>query len=512
MRFALSALSLAMVAASAHAQQTPTSKTSDPVYFLIDASGSMARGANWGDVVDQVARRVAKIQKTNIAADISINLIAGDTRNCDTPIDLVQPAPLAELILGAPKQDGSTLVGLALKEAIEAVENKPTGIVLVTDGSEQCGPSICEISESLLPNRRHINVELMFTEDTSPLDKARLSCVAHAQGRPTSLAALQAQNEPENDGGNTPWPLTPIYLVLLVGSVIGAAMALAFHLGRKASLLEHELDNISKASNDAEKQKKLLEDWNKVKHDKEKRKELGSPTTKLEWEKNLSVPSLVMAAFGALALFLLGWLLCAGDIEKLSVWDALNAASIAYGIPAILLAMAGFTGLQVWRYGEGRRQLYTRLGEYSEAKELGQLRQYEEDYRINNRMRAALRRQNLELSSEHNLPDDISNILITIKVRLIELALGKPVDMKDALSDSKRLEGYRFKRGWSLRSAWTLEEFAQLLASDKLIDDRVPELVRNAETATIQRRYDKVREAILDMHSSLEPPAANAQA
>jgi hypothetical protein len=214
-----------------------------PTYFLIDASGSMSRGANWGDVEDIVSRRAASILEIGADTKFSFNRIAGDARKCKTPIAIEEPQPFSAAVLSPPNQTGATLLGPALQRTIEVIGDKESRVIIVTDGSEQCGPSICEVAEELLPERQHITVDLIFTEDALPSDKTRLSCAQSAQGRslttsgPASSPATVAANSENSgagaEGGQTPLTWLTALLVAGISFLAGCVVLLLLMASRR---------------------------------------------------------------------------------------------------------------------------------------------------------------------------------------------------------------------------------------------------------------------------------------
>jgi hypothetical protein len=87
-----------------------------------------------------------------------------------------------------PNQDSSTLLGTALQTVVDSVRDGAARVIIVTDGSEQCGPSVCEVAQATLPSHNNIHVEILFTEDALPTDKVRLGCVASAQSDALEIA------------------------------------------------------------------------------------------------------------------------------------------------------------------------------------------------------------------------------------------------------------------------------------------------------------------------------------
>lgn len=434
-------------------QPNASSKTSEVTFVLVDASSSMSQGTNWLDAEAVLQRELRGLDATQ---KVSVNYFGGGT--CASPLAIQPPTPAENATWTAPRPSGATQLGAALEAAIQAAGVTRSRIVLVTDGSQTCEPELCQVAQANLPQRSHIAVELAFTEDASASTRDKLQCVVNAQTERfegTGIAG-SATAEDRAEFVSETWQGTPIFLVSVILAVLGSLVSLCLHFGHKAQLLEYEVGRL----------KELTEDEARVLADASS---TPKRTRKPEWGKLVSRGSMCSAALALAAIAAIGWLMTAGgENAQTSIWATLNSPFMSYGVPAIALSAVGFTALQVWGYLENGRQYLIKRGDYEIAKEQGRQKQREEDYRNYRRLRDTLRKQELATRWESNRllrldADDLRKIE-QIKAGVIELALGQPATVDNALSELERIEKYRYKKLWG---SWTLNEFAGLVSADR---------------------------------------------
>ena len=436
------------------------SPSESALYVIVDSSGSMARGANWGDVQDLIAQNVGPILATT---DVSLNLVGGDFRNCLTPVEIRPAERLDEIELVAPREDASTIVGKSLETAVEQIGESQARILIITDGSEQCTPTLCDAAVALLPNRDNISVQLLFTEDALPADKIRLSCVANAQGlaiessvdEPNLPSAPVRQTSGEAADQHINLLLSLPWILLLV------MFAVSFFMFGRTFSKSHKALEAKFKTVEADVQNDTTE----------------LPSTRYRWAGIV----FVLAAVGALALLFVPHQVA--EEFRGQVQITLNTEFGAAVFLAGLLMLAGFGGSQYWKYAELRREY--NVATDAETREKARIARERADraerrlYESYQRQRTALADRSFALHrylSTGELDAENTALLSTIVDQLKYLALGD--DRSVGKIDQAEVD--RISQFNSFLSDRTL-----LGLIDKLSDDRLPADLKQALRAVL---------------------------
>ena len=134
--------------------------------IVFDASGSMS-GDGWGYGSESAGSvsRLDKVRATLAEVSPSITRIRrvglitfgpGPYNQCNVTLELRPTENAAAAILGAVKAltpAGKTPLTSAVGQAADVLDyrNKPGLIVVVTDGEETCGGSLCDLASSFTP-------------------------------------------------------------------------------------------------------------------------------------------------------------------------------------------------------------------------------------------------------------------------------------------------------------------------------------------------------------------------
>ncbi|HEV7689930.1 MAG TPA: hypothetical protein VGO52_03880 [Hyphomonadaceae bacterium] len=346
MRTALSVLFLALLAMSASAQQTPGSQSTNPVYLLIDASGSM-RGDNQKDALD-----ILRAESLPRGQWISVNYFGAksdDPSRADRCADNILPSnsiiresdvpPFPELGGSIEK----TAIGTALRSILSAAGDQPK-VILITDGQEECNADF-NVIRTEYPHAE-IKVLLVGSAQNSALKLLEIkpalsSAVAAARIPPASDPKNELTIGSENiDEGQSDDAADDKTTITFWNSLPWAALATLF----AASFIMLG-SSFSDAHRDLDKR------FQKLSEDAEKGTYVGSNDLK---------PKTNSAAFVFVAAFVVSLIVLWGPesfvgFARTGAASALNTEFGSAVFLAALMSLGVFAGSQYWRYTELRR-------------------------------------------------------------------------------------------------------------------------------------------------------------
>lgn len=161
---------------AAEGTQDPRAPCVEDAMIVFDASGSMS-GDGWGygsesagtvSRLDKVRATLAEVLPsiTRIRRVGLITFGPGPYNQCNVKLELRPTENAAAAILGAVKAltpAGKTPLTSAVGQAADVLDyrNKPGLIVVVTDGEETCGGSLCDLGESLHAEAARLTVHVI---------------------------------------------------------------------------------------------------------------------------------------------------------------------------------------------------------------------------------------------------------------------------------------------------------------------------------------------------------------
>ncbi len=205
------ALAVALVAApgaGASTTSTPTSgsiaKTapdapqSEALLLVVDFSGSMLESDGSGSTRIASAKTALQTIIAALPADLDVGLRAyghrvpsSDKAKACQDTELVVPVgPLDRASLSATVDGldalGETPIGLSLQQAAtDLPTDKPTTIILVSDGADECypdlGPEPCQVTKDLVASGIDLQMETIGLQ-VEPEGRSQLECMAAAGG------------------------------------------------------------------------------------------------------------------------------------------------------------------------------------------------------------------------------------------------------------------------------------------------------------------------------------------
>lgn len=163
--------------------------TPEEVYFVIDASGSMASKL---DLAEQnIQREVDALQTASPDILVSRTYFGGSNGGvCGTDVKIQPVLTFRESESTNLSAEGSTQLGTALDAVLREVGSKASKVYLVTDASQTdgCGVDVCEVAKKLLPQS---NVELkVIPIRPDPEDIDSLGCLQGYQQMSTDPPAI----------------------------------------------------------------------------------------------------------------------------------------------------------------------------------------------------------------------------------------------------------------------------------------------------------------------------------
>lgn len=147
---------IAIVCCLVLASPAPAQEVNSSMLFVFDASGSM-HGVAGSDVKIEAAKRVMRDVLKGVPATVELGLVAyghrrkGDCADIETVAPLGTPsARIADIVSGIRPQ-GMTPITDALRHAAKQVSkpDRPTTIILVSDGIETCKGDPCALAKEL---------------------------------------------------------------------------------------------------------------------------------------------------------------------------------------------------------------------------------------------------------------------------------------------------------------------------------------------------------------------------
>ena len=161
---------------AAEGTQDPRAPCVEDAMIVFDASGSMS-GDGWGygsesagtvSRLDKVRATLAEVLPsiTRIRRVGLITFGPGPYNQCNVKLELRPTENAAAAILGAVKAltpAGKTPLTSAVGQAADVLDyrNKPGLIVVVTDGEETCGGSLCDLGKSLHAGAARLTVHVI---------------------------------------------------------------------------------------------------------------------------------------------------------------------------------------------------------------------------------------------------------------------------------------------------------------------------------------------------------------
>ncbi|MEO8601811.1 MAG: vWA domain-containing protein [bacterium] len=171
------------------AVESPAHGAGGDLVFILDASGSM-----WGQVNREakiaVARRVLKQVLASVPADTAVGLVAYGHRSKEDCADIeliaapgtLSRAALAEKVEGL-QPKGKTPITAAVTKVFDQLRGRerPTSVVLVSDGLETCGGDPCAAVRAARESGARFVLHVVGF-DVGAVEVAQLECMAQAGG------------------------------------------------------------------------------------------------------------------------------------------------------------------------------------------------------------------------------------------------------------------------------------------------------------------------------------------
>jgi|GEM_PF-1317774 len=454
-------------------------------YFLIDASGSMAKDRKADEAESAVRKRLDEIQEIDPNALISRTYFRAENRDlCWHSIDIAQPVPASETVREFPKYgDDYTPLGAALESAILDAGSRPADIYILSDEvqSPNCGADICAVARQYLP-LDNINVEsIPIGRDAEVQD--RLACVRASQL--DSAAATSTAKESTGAGKNgalggndeewekAGWWERWLWLVIFFLGV-GSAVSFAMRHGSKALAYERQSEHIQQL------QRLLLTGEGKAEEHKAKISTLSKfkEPPKRAWLISGSVCAISAILSVSVLLFCDGscfflnldsndkFLWVKLDVARKLAWlvlssDFSNAFAIL-GITPILFSFA-----QNWRYLQSKRTFAFVSGTAAEEEAKRQSAELDSLFDELKNVRANIEKTSIatpwaerprnQFVSGRRRPstfsdDDFANIE-KVKSKLLEIAQG-PIPTKVGESKDTLTAKIRKLKNYTPRSVW----------------------------------------------------------
>lgn len=180
------------------ATQAPDKPPSEALLLVVDFSGSMLESDGSGSTRIASAKKALQTIIAALPADLDVGMRAyghrvpsSDKAKACQDTQLVVPVgPLDRASLSATVDGldalGETPIGLSLQQAASDLpEDKPTTIILVSDGADECypdlGPEPCQVTKDLVASGIDLQMETIGLQ-VEPRGRAQLECMAAAGG------------------------------------------------------------------------------------------------------------------------------------------------------------------------------------------------------------------------------------------------------------------------------------------------------------------------------------------
>lgn len=243
-------------------QPLPTAQSAAPAtYFLIDASGSMAKL----NAENEVSKILDPIREANKDALVSRTYFrAANEQACHAPVVISEPHAGESPAERQTYRDDFTPTGEALKAAIlHAVRGgKPANIYLVSDEDPTlgCGVDVCTVASALLPTSG-ITVQSVPVFGTSSIAHDRLGCIQAAQ-RAThgASAAVDGKADERGTGATRSTFFEKWTWLLLFGIVALSALSIGFTELKRSISLSEKIDNAKSLRSRIEKKDEKAKD------------------------------------------------------------------------------------------------------------------------------------------------------------------------------------------------------------------------------------------------------------
>lgn len=367
---------------------SPTTQSAAPAtYFLIDASGSMAKL----DAEKEVSKILDPIRQANEGALISRTYFrAANEEACRAPIVISEPHAGESEAERQTYRDDFTPTGEALKAAIlHAVRGeKPANIYLVSDEDPTpgCGVDVCTVASALLPIDG-ITVRSVPVFGTNSVAHDRFGCIEAAQRSWQPATAATANTGEEHGSGAKPATFSERWTWLGLFSIVAlSALSIGFiDLRRSISLSEKNEQAKSLQDRIEQEDKTATEELEKLRQSeagllkltppkakdgdpktflKRQQVTLGVAASKVgKWfERSWFAPKFLYLWFGVVALLLLAM----GDgryvlpnyrlgVAQQSAWNVLDT-NFATAFAVTWIAIIFFWGSQYQRRREAEHK------------------------------------------------------------------------------------------------------------------------------------------------------------
>jgi len=254
MRFALSALSIFFIISSASAQQASQTSTGEPVYFVVDASGSMS-GDNKKEAEDLLRGfSLPRGQLISVSYFGSKPNVKGADL-CKEKINPPEPTQRRpEFLPNFPELGGSedkTAIGNAVDSVLQSVKGKAK-VILITDGFEEC---IADY-DAIRKRYPEVKIEVRQVGDRPNADLYRLepplvSPPSNGPSAPPPSAPLinfaiqysaHADNQPGSRDPSINWSLFNFIekWLWLIGIIFVGGAAVSWGFDKQTKALERE--------------------------------------------------------------------------------------------------------------------------------------------------------------------------------------------------------------------------------------------------------------------------------
>lgn len=362
----------------------------DPVYFVVDASGSM-KANNQSDAE-------ALLRELSLPDDRPISITYFGAKPSEAGADLCTEhlEPPKATLRGAdfnphlPTLGGDgdkTAIGNALESVLRSRDGQGK-FVLITDGLEECRTDYLGI------RNRYPDAEINVRQvGRSPNAALELLEVAPRTNQPSAVAALPLPtplpvviHAPRDEEAS--WQLRAWWIALIGISALAATLFCLQSAERTNSLQ----DQLAQLSGKSGSELQEIYTPNKNRNGKLVRKR-DSERYHIHWFKNRDGKRLLSYGFYAFCFLLIaifGWL-CLSFRELALVffaedsirgirrdsWDFLNSNIGAYSFAGTIIALVGFSAFQWWQTIEAKKQLMISSGIISRERAQVAQRQYD---------------------------------------------------------------------------------------------------------------------------------------
>lgn len=221
-------------------------KENTPIYFLVDASGTMRE---WRD--DAVSKLNAKKTLLNPDTQVSVSFfgqspsLPNEVVDCDDPVQISDLGPQSGKMMSFPKlgrDEDKTAIGQALIAALGAAGDS-AHIVLITDGNDECGSDFTSIRRNY-PNAK-IEVYQVGDDPNTALELLELSNFSIVASNTLEIPnPLVVDLTDEDSDWEAAEPLARWNWFIGIGIMLLSVLGFGIQQGLRAHALEVELKSL----------------------------------------------------------------------------------------------------------------------------------------------------------------------------------------------------------------------------------------------------------------------------